>query len=164
MDYYKMNKDELIQEIIKLRKNLELFQGNEFIKTVNIKQGKIIESSLQENQSELFIRISPDYKYNYVNQAYTYFLKRECYNFVGQNIFDSLPDFKDDAIDFLNYLNVDNPEASVEYMWANAEGKTNWRRWTVRAIFDENQSLVEYQALGRDITEQKAPQQRLIIG
>lgn len=156
MDYFSMSKENLIQEIINLRSELEFRQGNEFIKTDNIKQGEIIHTSLKEFQSELFIRLTPELKYSYVNKAYAYFLQREDYNFVDQHIFDTFPQkFKKPALEFLDALNVNSPEASAEYKWTNPEGKTAWRRWTVRAIFDENNSLLEYQAVARDVTEQK---------
>jgi len=155
--YYSMSKDDLIFEITKLRSKLEHLQGNEFIETDNIKQGEVCRSSLREFQSELFIRLSPELKYNYVNEAYTYFLKRENYKFIGQPFFDTFPkEFKQNALDFLDTLNIENPEASAEYKWTNREGITAWRRWTVRAIFDENNYLIEYQAVARDVTEQKA--------
>jgi len=140
--YYSMSKDDLIFEITKLRSKLEHLQGNEFIETDNIKQGEVCRSSLREFQSELFIRLSPELKYNYVNEAYTYFLKRENYKFIGQPFFDTFPkEFKQNALDFLDTLNIENPEASAEYKWTNREGITAWRRWTVRAIFDENNYL-----------------------
>lgn len=162
MDYFSMSKEDLIQEIVRLRSTLEHHQGNEFIETDNIKQGEIIQSNLKEFQSELFIRLSPELKYNYVNEAYTYFLKQENYNFIGQPLFDTFPEeFKKPAIDFLNIINIDNPEASAEYKWTNSDGRTAWRRWTVRAIFDENNSLMEYQAVARDITEQKAAEEEI---
>jgi len=162
MDYFSMSRDDLIQEIIKLRSKFEHHQGNEFIETDNIKHSEVIRSSLKEFQSELFIRLSPELKYNYVNEAYTYFLKREDYHFIGQHIFDTFPEkFKKPALDFLNTLNINSPEASVEYKWTNSKGITAWRRWTVRAIFDENNFLIEYQAVARDVTEQKAAKKEI---
>ena len=67
VDYFSMSKKELIQEVIKLRTKLEHHQGNEFIETDNIKQSEIIRTSLQDFQTELFIRVSPELKYIYVN-------------------------------------------------------------------------------------------------
>jgi len=162
MDYFSMSKEDLILEITKLRSQLEHHQGNEFIETGNIKQAEIIRTSLQEFQTELFIRVSPELKYIYVNEAYTYFLKREDYNFIGQPFLDTFPEiFKEEALDFLNNLNIYNPEASAEYMWTNPEGKTAWRRWTIRAIFDEKGSLIEYQGVARDVTKEKAAEEEI---
>jgi len=35
------------------------------------------------------------------------------------------------------------------------DGSTRWQRWSDRAIFDPNGRVIEYQSVGRDITEQK---------
>ena len=36
------------------------------------------------------------------------------------------------------------------------DGRMRWHRWTSTGIFDEHENLVEYQSVGRDITERKA--------
>lgn len=162
MDYHKMPKKDLVQEHIKLRKTLEQIQGNEFIKSEYIKQGELIQSSPDEFHSELFIRVSPDLKYNFANEAYCCFIKQEREDFIGQSIMDSLPaNFIKDSIDVLLSLSFDKPETSAEYLWTDAEGRAGWRRWTIRAIFDENNVLVEYQAVARDVTERKLAEEEI---
>ncbi len=58
-------------------------------------------------------------------------------------------------------LNPDNPVATAEYSWFSSAGKIRWRRWTVRAIFDENDSLIEYHAVGRDVSEHKEAEEEI---
>ncbi len=158
MDYISLSKDDLIHEIIKLRANLKQHQDHDFNPTNNIKPGQLITSNLQSFQSELFIRLSPELKYYYANEAYACFLKQEDYHFVGQHIFDTLPAvLKKPVLDFQHILSIHNPETSAEYQCTDSEGKTAWWHWTVRAKF-ENNSLLEYQAVARDITAQKAAQ------
>lgn len=162
MDYYKMSKDELIQEILHLRSRLDQMQDNEFTLSANVKEGHIIQSSPNKVQSELFIRFSPDLKYTFVNQAYTYFLKQKRGAFIGSNVIASLPaEYQQKALDLLQTLSPVNPVATVEYTWLSNAGKTRWRRWTVRAIFDEKDSLIEYHAVGRDVTEHKAAEEEI---
>ncbi len=43
-----------------------------------------------------------------------------------------------------------------------ADGEHRWMEWTDRAIFDDAGDLMEYQAVGRDITERKELQHRLM--
>jgi signal transduction histidine kinase/ActR/RegA family two-component response regulator len=43
----------------------------------------------------------------------------------------------------------------VEHRNVGQNGTLSWQEWTNRALFDENDQLVEYQSIGRDITEQK---------
>lgn len=162
MDYPHLPKEELIQEIVKLRLKLEQLQGNEFIVNEHIKQGMHVEQNLQEMQSELFIRISPDLRLIFVNEAFTYFLKRKRDDLIGISVLQTLPaSYDQDAQYFLGSLTSQNPAASVDYSWENGEGLTGWRRWTVRAIYDEFNTLLEYQAIGRDITESKKAEEQL---
>lgn len=162
MVYPDLPKEELIQEIVKLRLKLEQLQGNEFIVSEQIKQGKLVEQDLQEMQSELFIRILPDLRFIFVNEAFTYFLKRKRDDLIGISVLQTLPAlYSEDARNFLSSLTSQNPAATVEYLWENDEGLTGWRRWTVRAIYDEYDVLLEYQAVGRDITESKKAKEQL---
>ncbi|HEX3012360.1 MAG TPA: PAS domain S-box protein, partial [Syntrophomonadaceae bacterium] len=93
---------------------------------------------------------------------YIYFIRRERANLIGQTIFDTIPaKYIRETLYFLDNLTVDKPEANGEYMWTNDEGNIHWRRWTIRAIFDEDHVLMEYQGVGRDITESKAAEEEI---
>jgi signal transduction histidine kinase len=41
------------------------------------------------------------------------------------------------------------------------DGSTRWQRWSDRAIFDPDGRIVEYQSVGRDITERKVAEEAL---
>ena len=40
-------------------------------------------------------------------------------------------------------------------------GEVRWQRWSDRAVFDKDGHIVEYQSVGRDVTEQKEALERL---
>jgi PAS domain S-box-containing protein len=43
----------------------------------------------------------------------------------------------------------------------NGDGSIGWQEWTDRGIFDENDVLIEFQSVGRDVTEQKLAEEAL---
>jgi PAS domain-containing protein len=49
---------------------------------------------------------------------------------------------------------------TVEHRVFKPDSELGWQQWTNRAIFDEKGRLVEYQAVGRDITERKQAEER----
>ena len=49
----------------------------------------------------------------------------------------------------------ENPVAFIEHQIIMPFGEIRWQRWSDRAIFDKEGHVVEYQSVGRDITERK---------
>ena len=58
-------------------------------------------------------------------------------------------------------LTQERPTAIVTHRIILADGQVRWQRWSDRAIFDENGVLIEYQSVGRDVTEQKQAEEAL---
>ena len=52
-------------------------------------------------------------------------------------------------------LNQANPLGVLEHRVILPNGEVRWQQWADRAIFDEQGHIVEFQAVGRDITAQK---------
>jgi PAS domain S-box-containing protein len=112
--------------------------------------------SVVEDQTEFICRFTPDGTLTFVNNAYCrYFgLKRE--ECLGKHHSVVLP--PDDAKkmkDYIKSLTPENPVAVIEHRIIMPLGEIRWQRWSDRAIFDKNGHVVEYQTVGRDITEQK---------
>jgi hypothetical protein len=53
----------------------------------------------------------------------------------------------------LRSLTADNPKMTIEHRITGPDGGIRWFRWTTRAIFDDQGRPVEYDGIGRDITE-----------
>lgn len=109
-----------------------------------------------EDQTELIFRYYMDGTLTFANGAYCRFFNTNPQSLVGQNFFALIPHetaelFKAHIAD----LNADNPVGNLEESLVSAEGDTRWLYWTNRAISDEEGRIVEYQAVGRDITEIK---------
>jgi len=58
-------------------------------------------------------------------------------------------------------LNPNKPIVTHEHRVITPKGEVRWHKWTNRAIFNEQNKLKEYQAVGRDITENKRVEEAL---
>jgi diguanylate cyclase (GGDEF)-like protein len=59
------------------------------------------------------------------------------------------------------WLNEENPRRTVEHRVLTPGGRVRWQQWTDTAIFDAEGRIVEYQSVGRDVTERRALEERL---
>jgi two-component sensor histidine kinase len=57
-------------------------------------------------------------------------------------------------------MNVDNPTLTIENRVV-VNGEVRWTQWINRMLFDEQGQLVEFQAVGRDITDRKQVEEQL---
>src|SRR5262249_59356339 len=62
---------------------------------------------------------------------------------------------------FLAAITPDNPIGSIEYELAAPGGGVRWMEWTDRGFFDERGRLVEFQAVGHDITDRKRAEEMI---
>jgi PAS domain S-box-containing protein len=116
-----------------------------------------------ETQTEFICRFLPDGTHIFVNEAYCrYFgLKRE--EIVGKQFrADIHPEDKEKFRDHFASLTLDHPMAIITHRVIMPDGEVRWHRWSDQAIFDEHGSLIEYQSVGLDITEQKLAESALL--
>ncbi len=109
-----------------------------------------------ENQTEFICRFTPDSRLTFVNDAYCRYFgldRKECLAHPHPVV---LP--PEDARLMKKHLasfTPQNPVATIVHRIIMPSGEVRWQRWNDRAIFDNNGMLIEYQSVGRDITEQK---------
>jgi PAS domain S-box-containing protein len=134
---------------------------------IDITYRKQVEEALQESetryrniledQTEFICRFLPDERLTFVNESFcTYFgLNRdEC---IGKRHPVSIP--QGDAQKMKNHLAAltpENPVAFITHRICMPSGEVRWHRWSDRAIFDRKGTVIEYQSVGRDITDLKA--------
>jgi len=58
-------------------------------------------------------------------------------------------------------LDLNNPVQTFECRIHHSCGQVRWNLWIVRALFDENQKPIEYQAIGKDNTEKREAATRI---
>jgi PAS domain S-box-containing protein len=90
-------------------------------------------------------------------------LKRAHEELIGQNFFQFIPEEDQEKVrNHFKSLNKIDPITTYEHQVMASDGNIRWQQWTDRAILDELGRLIEYQSVGRDITEEKLSQEEKI--
>lgn len=129
----------------------ELKQTEDALRTSEERYRRIVE-----DQSDLICRFQPDFRLTFVNQAYAKSAGRKPTELIGMRILDLIP--ADYQAQIINQLTVQNPpgrSATTENPVWLADGSLRWFEWTDRAIVDEQGAVIEYQAVGRDVTARR---------
>jgi PAS domain S-box-containing protein len=109
-----------------------------------------------EDQSDLICRYAPDGRLTFVNGAYARFLGRKRLELLGQ---PCLPL----TAGLIKPQSAKLPEAAVFEHTSNDAGNTAViLSWTHRAIKDSEGSIIEYQAVGHDVTARKQAELALV--
>ncbi len=112
--------------------------------------------AIVQDQTDLICRYLPNGRLSFVNEAYCrYFNKTEA-ELIGHHftpfVFDDMQDVLSQIMENLSW---EKPVMETENRTVLADGKEHWQHWIGRAMFDNNEKLLEYQTVGRDITERK---------
>jgi PAS domain S-box-containing protein len=109
-----------------------------------------------EDQTELICRFLPGGTITFVNQAYCRYFGKRREQLVGQSFMLFIPTSERAKVEeHLASLSLDNPVATHEHQVIAPDGEIRWQQWTNRIIADEQGSVTELQAVGRDTTEQR---------
>jgi len=131
---------------------------------VNITDRKITEKELRkskerykalvEQQTEMITRWLPDGRFTYVNDVYCKFFGKKRDELVGKIFIPEMPE--EDIASFKEFfikLSPQNPIGNFTHRVKMPDGKIRWLMWTDKALTDETGRIVEYQTVGRDITD-----------
>ncbi|AFZ17026.1 PAS domain S-box protein [Allocoleopsis franciscana] len=114
-----------------------------------------------EDQTELITRFQPDGTLTFVNQAFCRYYAKSRSEILNKRYQPFIfPQDLEKIRQFLDSLNVEKPLGTIEHRVIVA-GEIRWMQWINRAIFDEQGNFVEFQSVGRDITEQRKAQEAL---
>ena len=115
-----------------------------------------------EGQTELFFRYLPDGKLSFVNDAFCRLLGRQQEELIGESVKDFvLEDDGGKLEQHLASLTREDPVATTQHRIVDANGEVRWVQRTDRGIFDERGGLVEFRAVGRDVTERNRAEEAL---
>ena len=82
----------------------------------------------------------------------------------GKNLNRDIPQEDKNLVrDHFLSLTKENPIASIDHRIIMPDGEIRWQRWSDRAIFNDGGTLIEYQSVGRDITETKRSEEDLRV-
>lgn len=118
--------------------------------------------AIVEDQTELIARSLPDGTITFVNEAYCRYFNLERDLIYGMNFLDNVyePD-QELVLRCVNSLNIKSPVKALESRVKMSDGTIRWLNWTHRAIYDDDDNLIDYQSVGSDVTERKLAEDRL---
>ena len=107
-----------------------------------------------ESQTEMICRFLPDGTITFVNDAYCHYFDKDRKELIGHKFMPFIPESDRDKV-FKNIasLNPNTPIITHEHRILTPNGEICWHKWTNQAIFDDHNNLLEYQAVGWDITK-----------
>jgi len=118
--------------------------------------------NIVEDQTEFISRFLPDGTHVFVNEAYCRYFGLIREGILGHRFRPKIPpEDRDRVRRFFATLTPEHPVDIIEHRIIMTDGSVRWQRWSDRAIFDENGALVEYQSVGRDVTDRKAAEAAL---
>ncbi len=127
-----------------------------------LKKSEELYRSVVEDQVDLIARYTPEGLRTFANDAYCRFLGRTREELIGQPLWEHIPvDDHDRMRENFARLTKEHPVLHYEHCDLTHNGKVVVNQWIDRAIFDASGELREIQCIGRDVTKQRATEERL---
>lgn len=114
-----------------------------------------------EDQSEFICRFLPDFTLTFVNQAYCRCFGRSESELLGRSFLPTIPaDEREELKARIRSLNRGRRTMTTEHRVILPGGRIAWHQWSNRILFDDDGNLLEYQGVGRDVTDLRAARER----
>lgn len=118
--------------------------------------------AIVEDQTEMICRFLPDGTLTFVNQAFCRYSGKSPQELIGTRI-DRRIFVEDQEIvgTMIDRIVPDQPTVTFDNRTTMRNGEIRWQQWTDRGIFNASGKIVEFQSVGRDITENKRAEDEL---
>lgn len=121
-----------------------------------LRKSEVRYRAVVEAQTEFVCRFLPEGTIAFVNEAYCRCLQKKPNEIVGSKFFDFLPQEEREAVTLrLASFNSPKEVASFEHCFSLSDGEYQWQQWFYSAIGDRGGKIIEYQAVGRDVSDRK---------
>ncbi|MEW6052921.1 MAG: response regulator [Nitrospirota bacterium] len=125
------------------------------IETRRLRDSEKKYRSIVEDQTEMICRFLPGGIITFVNEPYCRCFGQKQRELTGKSF---LPMVFEEDREYVNKafsaLSGENNVVTIEHRVVPHGGEIRWHQWTHRILFDEH-GRIEYQSVGRDITERK---------
>ncbi|MFA5332430.1 MAG: PAS domain S-box protein [Methanoregula sp.] len=109
-----------------------------------------------EDQTEFICRFSPKGEHLFVNGAYCRYFGKTREDVIGRKFSPDIPEEDRPRVKaHFGAITPVNPVQTVEHRLRMPDGMIRWVQWTDRGIFDSTGKIIEYQSVGRDISERR---------
>ncbi len=112
--------------------------------------------AIMDDQTDLICRYTPEFVITFANRAHAAQHGKQPEEMIGLNVLDLVdPADREAARQHVLSLTPARPVSNSDHRSVTADGGIHWVQWTDRAFFDESGRVVEYQGVGRDVTERR---------
>lgn len=126
-----------------------------------LQQSEVRYRAIVEDQTEFIARYLPDGTITFANQAYADYFGRSPQDLIGTCyqpiIFEA---DRDRVAQLVASMSADNPVVVIENRVV-VNDEVRWTQWHNRMLFDEQNCFMEFQSVGRDITDLKQAEETL---
>jgi diguanylate cyclase (GGDEF)-like protein/PAS domain S-box-containing protein len=159
-------KEQLIRELAELHQRIaELETADTQRRRAEdaLRESEARYRAIVEDQTELICRFLPDGTLTFVNQAYCHYFGKKREDLVGSSFMPLVLEGDQPFVEEqFTSLSLENPVVTYEHRVMLPDGQIRWQQWTDRAIFDEQGRFIEFQSVGRDITEWVRAEEQLV--
>ncbi|KAA3615349.1 MAG: PAS domain S-box protein [Calditrichaeota bacterium] len=115
-----------------------------------------------EDTPVLIGRFLPGGEITFVNDAYCKYFGKTAAELIGTNFLQLIPvEDRKRVLANIHSLTADSAIHTHSHRVVSPNGEIRWQRWTNRALFDHQNKVIDYQAIGEDITEQHQAEEAL---
>jgi len=159
-DYVPDENDKQIMKIICAGIAVEELRS---ISIAKLRQHEQLLASVVQTQQEMICRFLPDTTLTYVNKPYCKAFGKNETQLLGMKVLDLIPEtLHKEILEQLTQINTDHPSHTSNHQTQMPDGSFVWQEWTDTAIFDKQNQVIEFQSIGRDITQSKQAEQERI--
>jgi len=133
-------------------------------RTEELRHSAELYRTVVENQTEFIVRWKEDGVRTFVNEAYCRYFGLTPEQALSSNFLKQVAEEDRHAIEEkISRLQSGVVESETEiHRVVRPDGGIGWQEWTDQAIRDEQGNLIEFQSIGRDITERKQAEDGLL--
>lgn len=127
----------------------------------NLRKNEQLLASVVQTQQEMICRFLPDTTLTFVNKPFCNLFRRSEQELIGKKILRLIPkSYRPEVIGNQSQISPEHPSNSFIHQTKQPDGTVSWQEWTETAILDKQGRIIEFQAIGRDITESRQAREK----